>query len=92
MRMACYWFIIILSIILSSQLFPVVQVRETITPKITSGGGSESSDHCPLQEERKAALGEITYDILDILQLTGYSIFKSVWRWIVVPCGFSKHE
>jgi hypothetical protein len=61
--MACHWFVI-LPLILSSQPFPVVQVREIIPPKVISGGGS---DHCLPQEERNAALGEISSDILDIL-------------------------
>jgi hypothetical protein len=64
MGMACRWFVI-LSLILSSQLLPGVQVREEIIPpKVISGGGS---DHCLPQEERNAALGEISSDILDIL-------------------------
>ena len=74
--MACHWFITILSIIILSLSSQLVQVRETIPTKIISGSESESSDNCPLQEERKAALGEITYDVLDILQLTGYSMLS----------------
>ena len=67
MGMANQWLLAILSI-LSSQLFAVVQDRATITPVIISGGGS---DRCPLQEERRSALDDISRlsGILDIPQL-----------------------
>lgn len=50
------------------QLFTIAHNQQKITPKVISGNVNE----CPLQEGRRAAVGEMTDYTFGILQLPGY--------------------
>ena len=55
------------------QQFVVAQIQQMATPKVVAGS---DIGQCPLQGERRAAIGEINNDLLDSLQLTGYRILS----------------
>ena len=59
---------VVASLTITLQLFAIVQNQQKITPKVISGNGNE----CPLQEGRRAAVGEITDYVFGILQLPSY--------------------
>ena len=56
------------------------QIQWKTTPKIIASSGI---DHCPLQEESKAALEEIANNVFRSFAVVSQCA-TSVWRWIVV--------
>ena len=63
------------------------QIQWKTTPKVVASSGI---DHCPLQEESKAALEEIANYVFRSFAVVSQCA-TSVWRWIVVSCGPSQH-